>query len=117
MTDVSDTHLGAVGPALTRMAEFLETMTLDMSAVASIVSDLTTTGQVVLTDDQVTQLQSIDRMYQALQDLSVISELLAQGPVTSPDQNPGLQLADTRAILDPVAASVPSSDCGMLDLF
>lgn len=99
------------------MSEFLETMTLDMSAVASLVSDLTTSGHVILSADQMTQLQSIDRLYQALQDLAAISATLADHPYTTKLPDPGLQLSETRAILDPIALHDRSAECGTLDLF
>ncbi|MEX0370091.1 MAG: hypothetical protein AB3N09_05620 [Tateyamaria sp.] len=117
MTYPVDPNSASTAPALWRMAEFLESMTYDMSAIASLVSDLTMMESVVLTADQMTQLQSIDRLNQALQDLALISASLAQEPGQAHSLGPGLQLAETRAILDPRHGNAAPTHVGMLDLF
>lgn len=114
---VSDAPDAQTRSALSRMSDVLGAMTGQMSDVSQLVSDLTTRTQAQLTPEQMTQLQSIDRICQSLQDLEAISKALASGRDAQSALEVRLQLAETRAILMPEQDDSDTLPSGSLELF
>lgn len=107
----------AVQGALSRMSDLLSGMADDMVAVSEVVSDLTVLTGSAMTAEQISQLQSIDLVYQLLQDLTIISKNLAAGYTDQSDTNGRLQLAQTRAILSSDQPGRDLAPSGRIDLF
>ncbi|MEM8654179.1 MAG: hypothetical protein AAGF36_05500 [Pseudomonadota bacterium] len=87
-----------------------------MTKVSLLVAALTRRHKLALTADEITALQTIDRICQTLRDLSVISEMLTKGDVVDADIR-RLQLLETRSILFPDIDGSRSSAAGEVELF
>ncbi|KIC48848.1 hypothetical protein [Tateyamaria sp. ANG-S1] len=103
--------------ALLRMSKLLCSLKNDMSSVTDLVSELVLGQGAALEGAQLEQLQKLDRLDQSLRDLSIVSEILADGMNDVTQRQNQLSLSETRAILygDP-AASVPKPS-GEVELF
>lgn len=102
--------------ALLRMSELLANITGDMAHVTRLVSDLSMQHGLELSDAQITDLQTLDRVCQSLRDLVVIAETLA-APDAGTSTTDHLQLAETRSILAPEPERLDRVMTGSIELF
>ncbi|WP_157598673.1 hypothetical protein [Tateyamaria omphalii] len=92
-------------------------MTHDMSSVTKLVSELAERHCDALSEAQIFQLQRLDHIVQSLQDLSVVSQILAEEDQSTPHQETRLKLAETRAILSPDSEAAVTQEAGSVELF
>jgi len=109
--------VAASDTVLARMAGFLTLLSQDVENVAACLSEMTTGDGVTMDRAQMTQLQRLDYIQQALEDLARMSQILSADYDSGEQDLAQLRLAATRAIVFAESLKTPRQAPGTIELF